>query len=754
MSSEGDLSQSPKPDASSFSFRPQRPSKKPTQPTAPTIPVATTPTPIDHDLTSMQRESPALPYMEHPTNLSQLVYTREWLYNHRMSEAVELDSASASKMRTAQVYRTVSPGSTSTSSSREFGPPQHRERRGSSGPRSGRSGSGSFGPSSSFPNLPGSGSGATSGKPRAGSFLSPSHHRVSSLDDNSSDASFGSRRDTPSRRIAILSGDSTAFQRELVALLNKLTVEKFESLVSQIVKKFDLIENAEVLTESVKLLHSKALREHAFCGMYADLAKQLDRIYPFEASEPIISTASTPPMGTTSPSPMQSLMGTRVEQLRSDAMPLSTSPTDRSVSPARPRGDSSGTKPRPISMLRKILLNNCYYVWQEAIDGKLALLGEDETTVKARQRVMGNMIFMGELYKRGLMPLKVLKSSADGLVSSIVDKMNVSNFATAEPHCIMLHHLLRSVGEALDKDVRVGKPLLDGYMESLKEFASHRGLQPRVRFLMRDVIDDRLNDWRPRRRLDGPMRLDEVKELLEADQINPTFTVSERIIAPSSEFDERQRARTSVSPAKRSIERHSREASARSSSAQRSGSGSGSRRGSGSSWTTLTLPAIKEPSPFAPPSPSSSRMSVLPKEPLLEFCDSKDPESLDLIAVYLQQPNNASQERKATFVTDLVNWTLDRSQREQLCIPQVLTHLASSTKNLISPQDIANGFTNIMKSLEDIKLDVPSAPSILGKALSTLSSNPTQAPLLSQDLLKSILSQCPASCLPSIGIPS
>jgi hypothetical protein len=508
-------------------------------------------------------------------------------------------------------------------------------------------------------------------------------------------------------------------------------------------------------------------------------------------------------------------------------------------------------------MLRKNLLNNCYYVWQEAVDGKVQLLGEDEQTLKARHRVNGNMIFMGELYKRGLMPLKILKSSADGLIALIRErtaKYSLEQSASVEPHCVMLFHLLRTIGEHLDKD-RIGKALLDGYMDAMKDFAANKSFQLRVRFLIRDVIDDRLNDWRPRKRFEGPMKLEDLKELHEADMINPIQPTSDRIYVPSSEYDERYKQRGYISPSLLSPSGSSTGLAANipSTSANASGSGipttggkkgkdrsgsgngnvgvGGRRSGSGGPGFIPFPTTIKEPISFgaatssATSSAPSSHQNLTgnsaghtsavttifstsgpngstasPSSSGLTFPDVSSSASADIVgglsgitinirnssnsqlitilpfpkqlvmsALDDDVPSRTSTASSATssaessdstsgetlesflashvnyrssFVNDLFNWILDRSRQQQGQVPALLDRLCRCS--VLSAEDIATGLSNLLQSLEDLVMDVPQAPTLIGKRVFELYK---QFNILTEAHLQVLWTHCPAKCL-------
>lgn len=690
---------------------------------------------------------------------------------------------------------------------------------------------------------------------------------------------------------------SARMRQELVGLLNKLTIDKFDSLSSQISKKFETIENAELFTECVKILHNKALQEHSFCAMYAILAKMLDRIYSFETSvESPSSTSSTQkstalsssPSSRTAPIPMPgtSSSSSRISQIKTDAPTSSPSsgslaiadPTYfRSTSPLRQQGstggdntsniyfgtpptagishmtsgspytsssplqvpvsshsssnlasnNSSGTlssspssssssmtgiaKPRQVGMFRKLLLNNCYYVWQEAMEGGAVLIGEDESKIKARRRIMGNMVFMGELYKQGLMPIRVLRSSSEGLIAHIKENSSLSakpQHALVEAHCIMLNHLISTVGECLDRD-KSTKPMLESYMEALKNFASDKGFQLRVRLLLRDVIDDRLNDWRPRRRYEGPMKLEDLKELHEADLINPVLLASvsdERVYAPSSEFLDKSKSQQSNASSQQGSHQQGQQQERQSISPAKGGrggnkerSGSGSTRGnlqnrrsgsSGASTATMPFGAIKEPTGYstaaASPSSSSNNLSTqqathqqqqgnatspahititlsnsqgsknseiqtpetskssdyesspnretqFPREIVVAALEDFD--EIEKLSSYLQK---SSQDR-SIFISRLLSWILDCSRSQQAKLVSFLKVLVS--RSSISHGDITEGFSQIVRTLDDLTMDVPQAPLLLGKWVSLLVS-PKYA-LLSPSQRDAIISQCP-----------
>ena len=61
--------------------------------------------------------------------------------------------------------------------------------------------------------------------------------------------------------------------------LNKLTPEKFERLLQQLV---DVVTSAEILHTTISLVFESAVAQPTFVAMYADLCDRLSKVDPFE----------------------------------------------------------------------------------------------------------------------------------------------------------------------------------------------------------------------------------------------------------------------------------------------------------------------------------------------------------------------------------------------------------------------------------------------------------------------------------------
>jgi len=289
--------------------------------------------------------------------------------------------------------------------------------------------------------------------------------------------------------------------KKVRAILNKLTPQKFSTLVVKF-KELD-IDSEEKLVACMELVFEKALDEPVFSQAYASMCKELF--------------------------------------LKKVAKQDSTELVD----------------------FRALLLRRCQKEFEQdylsdaerkAYSDKMAATESEEEEkkikeefqqleLKLRRRSLGNIRFIGELYKVQLLRGVILHS--------IVKKLLL---AVDEESMECLCRLLSTCGSDLEAEInQIAENTrhlyqLDIFFKQMQEIIEQKKTSSRIRFLLQDVIDLRKNNWVSRHKEAGPKTIEQIhKEAkLEALRIEIDDQKGDTPIGRRSE--ERSRRKTEFRP--------------------------------------------------------------------------------------------------------------------------------------------------------------------------------------------------------------
>jgi translation initiation factor 4G len=248
-------------------------------------------------------------------------------------------------------------------------------------------------------------------------------------------------------------------------ILNKLTPEKFETLLQKVHEL--TIDTEDRLDGCIAIIFEKAISEPGFSVQYAKLAHALINIQ----------------------------------------VPLKERPTET-------------------INFRKLLLNRCQKEFekdkQEEIDierrqkqieettseeeKKILMADKEEAVTKSRRRSLGNIRFIGELFKLKMLTEKIM-------FECVFKLLTAADYDSLECLC----RLLTTVGKDLDYDKT--KSTLDQCFHRINKFARDKNVVNRIRFMLQDVIELRNSKWVPRRVDNKPKTIDQIhKEAKEEEQ--------------------------------------------------------------------------------------------------------------------------------------------------------------------------------------------------------------------------------------------
>nr|XP_009666058.1 PREDICTED: eukaryotic translation initiation factor 4 gamma 3 isoform X8 [Struthio camelus australis] len=244
--------------------------------------------------------------------------------------------------------------------------------------------------------------------------------------------------------------------RKVRSILNKLTPQMFNQLMKQVT---DLtVDTEERLKGVIDLVFEKAIDEPSFSVAYANMCRCLVTLKVPMADKP------------------GSTVNFRKLLLNRCQKEFEKDKADDDVFEKKQKELEAATTPEEKTRLHDEL--------EEAKD-------------KARRRSIGNIKFIGELFK--------LKMLTEAIMHDCVVKL-LKNHDEESLECLC--RLLTTIGK--DLDFEKAKPRMDQYFNQMEKIVKERKTSSRIRFMLQDVIDLRLCNWISRRADQGPKTIEQI----------------------------------------------------------------------------------------------------------------------------------------------------------------------------------------------------------------------------------------------------
>jgi translation initiation factor 4G len=267
------------------------------------------------------------------------------------------------------------------------------------------------------------------------------------------------------RRVLGEVSEQEDLMREVRNILNKLTPQNLEKLTKDLINL--PINSEERLRGAIDIIFEKSIDEQFFSQTYAQLCQVLSHIkVPSEQGKPVAFRA---------------MLLTRCQkEFETDyAQGINIEKMLKEVDEC-----TDEVKKRELKELT------------------------DEKITKAKRRSLGNIRFIGELFKLKMLTEEIMNDCIERLLKQENDEENLE----------CLCRLLTTIGKEVDKPSNVNK--MKGYFEKLERIVKKKDtVCSRIRFMIMDVIDLRRNNWVPRHQDNNPRRIEEIRREHEEQQM-------------------------------------------------------------------------------------------------------------------------------------------------------------------------------------------------------------------------------------------
>ena len=520
--------------------------------------------------------------------------------------------------------------------------------------------------------------------------------------------------------IGVVDDEEQKRQRAFKAILNKLTPDNFEKLLEKILDVG--ITEVETLVGLIGQLFEKALQEPTFSSLYAQLCRVLSDRFESEGVEFLDPTAEEGQQAITF---KRVLLKKCQQEFESGDKAIAKAEAGEDEDDEKKEEEKEGEeKTEEKKELEEGEIDEPPKPKTEeelALEERRKQLKREEKILQARRRMLGNIRFIGELFKKSML--------AEGVMHTCIMKLlGDGKRDPTEEDVEALCKLMMTVGGQLDSPK--AKAYMDAYFSRIATLSKLTDLSSRHRFMLQDVIDTRSKGWRERRKQEGPKKIEEVHRDAQRQAMEQTRRAGIRPERSTSFGNlSRSDSRRGGGDFERPPSRGARGGDDRGSfqrSDSRSGFG-GDRRGDSRSGrdfdarSTIPAPNRTVPAPNktvpapasavpAPKTATDEKESAADDEAFIAerkktteyFYDDKDvSEAIKVIATW-------SGTRLVGFIEYFLTTSFERRDMDWDAAYGLVRALAASDGPMSGAQ-LIEGFAPLFNNIEDVMCDLPKA---------------------------------------------
>ena len=261
--------------------------------------------------------------------------------------------------------------------------------------------------------------------------------------------------------------ESTKLFNGLRGVLNKLTPQHFDTLMEQ-VKELS-IDSESKLAGCISLLFEQCIKQPIFSGLYAKMGKCFSLLTVPSNDDPTKTVT------------FRKLLLTKCQQeFEQDKE------NEKEIMCLSEMIESAGTEE----------------------EKKLLEVRKSEAMVAAKRRSLGNIRFIGELFKLTMLTENIMHECLSKLLKGYEDEDNIE----------CLCKLLTTIGKDIDSPKSKFQSRVEAYFGEMRRLVDEKKTTTRIRFMMMDVIDLRKGGWMPKRN-EGPKTIEQIHKEAEKEKM-------------------------------------------------------------------------------------------------------------------------------------------------------------------------------------------------------------------------------------------
>lgn len=281
--------------------------------------------------------------------------------------------------------------------------------------------------------------------------------------------------------------------RKVLALFNKLTRSNFQVITNQLLQLLQANQHLglELLRGTVTIIFDKAVAEAFFAHIYSEMCQTIsldvnELFIPHYAQEFKAKNLAAAEKAQSEAQRLKAIADTEATA-ESRARAAEAETTAFKVGEiSRQALDDKKTK----NVFKGILLTGCQKEFERGVrvipNESMTAQEISELQSAQKRRMLGNIRFIGELYKKGLVIELIIYTCIDHLIAN-----------PSEEEIEALCNLVRTVGANLDASPR-GKIFIDTKFKQIETLITSTNLSARLRFMLLDLQNLRKHKWKAR----------------------------------------------------------------------------------------------------------------------------------------------------------------------------------------------------------------------------------------------------------------